>query len=306
MYPHVFVAGTFDRLHKGHEAVLLRAFAEGEKVTIGLTSDTFVAAYKKNKNIQSFQERKQGLIEFLPQKNYVIISIDDPYSPADTADLDALVVTADNHSRGEEINTRRQKNGLAPLALIDVPVVPAADTKPISATRIRAGEIDPTGRLIMPDNLRPELARPLGTLCIGDAIGTSIETHRMHTVITVGDVTTTTMKTAGVVPALAIVDFLVGRKPYHSSVVADVTVVSGPGFIGREAIAIIQQWAKNIKPMILVVHGEEDLLTIPAVAYGPVGAVVYYGQPGRGMVEVVVTEEKKYEARLLLDKFRQV
>src|SRR5574340_1239674 len=96
----------------------------------------------------------------------------------------------------------------------------------------------------------PELSRPLGTILVGDKIGTSIETHRNGIVIAVGDVTTKTILTAGVIPNLSIVDFRVGRQPFPDLdgkftelKIYRVPVVSGPGYIAREAVQDIQKWA---------------------------------------------------------------
>jgi len=312
MYSHVFVAGTFDRLHKGHEAILRAAFAEGERVTIGLTSDDFVKKYKTNISVGSFEKRKQYLEEWLKEKKYTytIIPIDDPIAPADTASFDALIVTSVNRDRGEEINKQRSINGLKIIDLVEIPMVAAQDAQPISSTRIRNGEIDQIGRLILPDNLRPELSKPLGNVLNGDAIGSSIENHRSGIIITVGDITTTIVLTAGVVSNLLIIDFLVNRKQYETNIdnlqVYRKNIVSGPGYIAKDAIAFIQKWRMHpTEKVVLVVTGEEDLLTLPAVAYGPLGAVVYYGQPNHGLVEVVITDEKQREATTLLAKFTQ-
>lgn len=38
----VAIAGTFDRLHKGHRFFISQAFKFGRKVIIGLTSDKYV------------------------------------------------------------------------------------------------------------------------------------------------------------------------------------------------------------------------------------------------------------------------
>jgi pantetheine-phosphate adenylyltransferase len=41
------VGGTFDELHKGHRALLMKAFEVGEKVLIGLCLDEFVKSMRK-------------------------------------------------------------------------------------------------------------------------------------------------------------------------------------------------------------------------------------------------------------------
>jgi len=46
-YSHAVLGGTFDRIHKGHEALLLHAFSIADRVTIGVTSDEFVQQVKK-------------------------------------------------------------------------------------------------------------------------------------------------------------------------------------------------------------------------------------------------------------------
>lgn len=320
MYHRVFVAGTFDRLHTGHDAILTAACEAGEHVTIGLTSDVFVKKYKIHDSlfiIQPFELRKQRLLEWIRkngcENRASVIPIDDPYEPAASlTDLEVLVVTPETKSRGEEVNRIRKEKGLAPLGLLVVPLVSAADSKPVSSTRVRNGEVDKAGRLVMPDNLRPELSQPIGSVLIGDAIGSSIEANRNGILVTVGDITTKALLTAGVIPSLSIIDFLVERKPYPeldgrfaALNIFRVNVASGPGFIAREAIGVIQKWAAHpTEKLVLAVSGEEDLLALPAIAYGPVGSVVYYGQPGKGLVEVIITPEKQMEAKKLLQKFQ--
>ena len=41
------------------------------------------------------------------------------------------------------------------------------------------------------------------------------------------------------------------------------------------------------------VSGEEDLLALPAILYGPQHSIVIYGQPNEGLVITSVTPEKK-------------
>ncbi len=50
-YRSIAVGGTFDQIHKGHRALLSRAFDNGQQVFIGLTSDEL--AKKMGKNIRN-------------------------------------------------------------------------------------------------------------------------------------------------------------------------------------------------------------------------------------------------------------
>ncbi len=319
MYPHVFLAGTFDGLHAGHRAILTRAFEEGERVTIGLTSDAFVRTYKLV--IRPYEERKKVLEQFLNKhsKHATIISINDPYEPAASMkDLDALIVTKENRKTGERINELRQGSTLSALALIEVPMVSAEDGKPVSSTRLRNGEIDGDGRLVMPEELRFTLSKPLGKILIGAAIDTSIASHRDVPIITVGDMATKTILDAGVVPILAIFDGKVGRKPFLEVVnrlQLAISVKSGPGFISREAVEAIRESLlshvsglpayeeEHMFPAAILIEGEEDLLVLPVIKYATIGSILYYGQPGKGLVEVIVTEKLKQTGAKLLHAF---
>lgn len=312
MYRHVFVAGTFDGIHKGHEALLRRAFDEGENVTIGLTPDDFVKKFKKL-TIRRYSTRKKELEDWLRDHKFQarIIPIEDPYEPAASmAEIDAIVTSTKTAFRAREINDIRHLRGLSELAVLEVPMTIAEDKKPISSSRMRSGEIDQDGKLILPDNLRPELSRPLGRVLSGQEIKQSIDDHRGAVVITVGDVATETLIRNNVIPSLAIIDQKVGRKSHDTlrhlpKIVlrARISVKSGPGYIAKEATGVIANWSKKPERMLLIIEGEEDLLALPAIVHAPKGSVVYYGQPGEGLVEVVVMQEKKKDVVALLERF---
>jgi len=321
MYAHVVLGGTFDGLHKGHVTFLKRAFEEGELVTIGLTSEAYVRRFKNGKGVSPFSRRYQALTRFLRNAGVAsrttIVPLDNRWGPAVLGQFDAILVTHDNAKTADEINLIRKERGLPPLFIISVPLVPARDFRELSSTRIRLNEIDRNGDLIMPDNLRGELKNPLGRLLTGEAIASDIKGNRDNIIITVGDIATETVFSFGVKPALAVIDLRVERKPYGSFEALKfpkqyeiVQLTSGPGYVAKDAVKVIVDWSKTVRSrrrVALIVDGEEDLLTIPAIVYAPLGSVVYYGNPpstGRpGLVAVDVTKRKKSEIEKLLEKF---
>ena len=81
--------------------------------------------------------------------DYEIAKLYSEFGPAvTTGDVGALVASAETAAKGSRLNEVRAKSGLAPVEVIIVDLVKAEDGKPISSTRIRAGEIDWRGRLL--------------------------------------------------------------------------------------------------------------------------------------------------------------
>ncbi|MGD6850711.1 MAG: phosphopantetheine adenylyltransferase [Candidatus Bathyarchaeia archaeon] len=152
-FKKVAVGGTFDRLHKGHHALLDKAFEVGEKVVIGLTSDSFVDKMGKPHKTASYESRQKDLWAFLCEKGLAeraeIVPLNDAYGlTVSGRGLDALVVSEETEKTGEAINKTRRDAHHKPLEIIVVNLVPAENHCPISTTRIRRGEIDRNGHLI--------------------------------------------------------------------------------------------------------------------------------------------------------------
>jgi len=148
----VAVGGTFDELHRGHRILLLKAFEIGERVLIGLCSDEFVKKLDKPHMTASYEERLEELKSFLAVLNGLdraeIIPLDDPYGPTVTDRcIQAVVVSDETKHTAEKINDMRLKNGLEPLKIVAINMVPSENCAPISTTRIRRGEMDREGRL---------------------------------------------------------------------------------------------------------------------------------------------------------------
>lgn len=149
----VLVGGTFDEFHKGHRALIMKAFEVGKRVMLGLSSDQLARELQKNHEIAIYEERLKDLRAFLKRQGVLerakIVPLDTPYGiTLSTTIADALVVSKETEPVGQAINKKRRASGLRPLELVVIDMVPAEDTVPISSTRIRHGEIDKEGHLV--------------------------------------------------------------------------------------------------------------------------------------------------------------
>jgi len=145
----VVVGGTFDILHKGHEALLKKAFELGE-VGIGLTSNE-LAEKMKNRKVRDFEERKKDLINFIKkefQTEAKIIKIENEFGITLEKDFDYIVVSPETYETALKINEERERKRKRPIEIIKIDFILAEDGKPISATRILKGEINREGKLL--------------------------------------------------------------------------------------------------------------------------------------------------------------
>jgi cytidyltransferase-like protein len=149
---HAVLGGTFDHLHLGHAALLATAFRVGRDVSVGVTTDRFVAAHPKPlaTRIQSYAARRRALKHWIdrhhPGRSYRLSPLENAFGRSVEDGVDVLVISADTLSGGRAVNAERRRLGRPPVPLEVVPVVLADDLRPISSRRIRAGEIDREGR----------------------------------------------------------------------------------------------------------------------------------------------------------------
>ena len=151
-YKMVATGGTFDHIHRGHIALLGKSFEVGETVVIGVTSDEF-ARREGKKPDQSYAERVLALEDLIhtrfPGRRYKIAKLDDYYGPGIASpEVEAMVVSKETGARVPLANDLRRAKGFPPLEVVVVDYVLADDSKPISSTRIRNGEIDIQGKLL--------------------------------------------------------------------------------------------------------------------------------------------------------------
>jgi len=130
---------------------------------------------------------------------------------------------------------------------------------------------------------------------------------RGRMIIAVGDMVTRNLLVAGITPDVAVIDGITMRSPCRETPLlysprTDVT--NPPGMLTGDLIAALHD-AVAAPPALIYVDGEEDLAVIPAVLAAPDGAVVLYGQPGEGVVALLVDDERKKKARWLLSLFEK-
>ena len=152
-FKKVAVGGTFDQLHRGHEALLAKAFEVGKNVVIGLTSDRFVSRLDKPHKTSSYTKRLGELNGYLAASGLLrrseIVPLNDPVGLTLSAKgLEAIIVSQETAQIAQIINVKRQKVGLLPLDIVTVEMVQAENECPISTTRIISGEIDRNGHML--------------------------------------------------------------------------------------------------------------------------------------------------------------
>ena len=163
--------------------------------------------------------------------------------------------------------------------------------------------------------LRVRLKQPLGILIRGSFVDTAkrfrgmVEKERPPSIIAVGDTVSKNLAESSFSPLLSIIDNKCMRKSTTpAKLTADQTVyVKNPqGTITEEAETAIESALKGSQHVKMVVDGEEDLLTLVAIAHAVEGSFVIYGQPYEGIVVVKVTPEKKTEIAAILKSMENV
>lgn len=163
--------------------------------------------------------------------------------------------------------------------------------------------------IIIPDNIREVLKRPLGRLIRGSPESTREEVRnvinsRQGKLVAVGDAVTRELLAMGVRPDVCIVDGRIERKPVeHVEVEGAVQLYcrNMPGTISGEAYRAVTESLNMSEPVILRVDGEEDLLGLAVMVEAPLGTLMLYGQPREGVVVVQIDEEARKRGKNLIE-----
>jgi pantetheine-phosphate adenylyltransferase len=318
-YKKIIIGGTFDRFHAGHEYFLDKAFSLGEEVLIGLTTNVLFKKIASN-SLWSYEKRKKKIEDFAKKykKKFEIFPINDPFGPSvDIEDLDAIIATRETEKNCRKINEIRKKRELKLLKIILIPYVYSEDCRIISSTRIRKGEIDKEGKVLVDyaitDKLRNELKKPLGKMFEGKNTEATkklisyLQKKGIKNAISVGDEVSYDMIKNDFIPKNVIVDGKVERKPvdYKDFILEHYdnkfSLNNPAGMISIESWRIIKKALKT--KSAVVVNGEEDLLGFPTALLADNNSVLIRGQPSKGKVLVEINEDKKEKLRKELTQF---
>jgi len=148
--------------------------------------------------------------------------------------------------------------------------------------------------MIVPARIRAELREPLGKLMPASSLRRLKGKKKM--IIAVGDVTGKNLIGMKIIPDIWIYDGMVMRKPVKWELEFPTHIVGNPrSNITPSLMRAVDDAMRQGKGRILV-RGEEDLATLYCIAVAPIGALVIYGQPKKGMVVVEVDKESRKKA----------
>lgn len=156
----------------------------------------------------------------------------------------------------------------------------------------------PEEDLVLPDDLREELAKPIGRFVSAWALRKHLE--GAPRVITVGDVVTITLIQMGLDPDVAVFDYKTQRSEEYASKARIqkmkgrlVKVENPPARITKAMWNAVKEAVRARDTVKVEVSGEEDLAALVAIINAPEGAQVIYGIPNKGLMVVAVDKDSR-------------
>ena len=332
------VGGTFDRFHVGHQKLIETGLKECHNLEVWMTSD--ILATRKDPRIDSWDDRKKLILSSIHPELQARISfhtLKDAFGPAPTHEFaEVIICTRETISNCEEINAIRANNKLKPLKTVIVEPVFDSNGKVVSSTNIRRGMTDRNGKswlsekigkskISLNSTVEAMLKNPFGTLIEGNEDEPNIAMMNVidrisgepGPIIAVGDVTVKTMQDLNKSADIAIIDGMTKRKRWEQASKIDedqydnVLKCKNPaGSITPELYRCCSQALtkfgyneneQNTESTIIIVEGEEDLAPLILHPMAPIGSVILYGQPGRGVVIRLTDLDSKSRCRELLE-----
>jgi len=150
------------------------------------------------------------------------------------------------------------------------------------------------------------LKRPLGKLLRGtkEEVADLLMCEVKELFACVGDFVSGTALDAGIKTLIYIVDSKTERSniPLHPKLesLRRFYLYNPPGVINVDAWQLFFRILSEKKVALVLVEGEEDLLTLPMIDVAPLKSKILYGQPQEGAVVVDVSEDLKHRIKEML------
>lgn len=154
------------------------------------------------------------------------------------------------------------------------------------------------------ESAKEELKKPLGKVC--QTLECAIENAKGRRIISVGDVCTLALLDAGIIPHLAVFDFLFMRHALGEDGKAKLrTLYPKPGTYDNPAGTVSDELITDAPALVekgggILINGEEDLTALAFIMAAKEGDIIVYGQPNEGLVVVVPDRETKKKAEMFL------
>lgn len=312
-YQILGLGGTFDHFHKGHEQFILFGARLAKHLQIGITTPKLIQQKPLAELCESYEVRSKTVAAFCKKHKIscTIIPLQNVYGPTlRDSSIEALCVTEETISGGERINRARVERRFPPLPIHVCGYYLNELGRPLHSQDIRAGSVSRKGRVYelllektvtLTQSQRQFLAKPQGVVKKSSFGSTA------HNTFLVGDATLQFFLLHNLPYQLGIYDKKINRAPVHSPIIdairPAIITKNRPGSISRSLTRSLKQALRKRVKHILV-QGEEDLAAVALVLLLPLGAAVYYGQPGQGIIEIKITEGvKETFASLLSSSF---
>eukprot|EP01083_Nonionella_stella_P111650 327653_1 len=148
-YKKVVFGGTFDHLHSGHKVLItIACLSSLDALYIGLSIDQLLVKKKFANMLQSFDQRKHVLLDFIqcikPGLNVIIEPLNDIFGPSVYESIEALVISKETEKGGAAVNAKRKEMNRNVLELIVIDFIISNSTEKdaneivkVSSTEIR-------------------------------------------------------------------------------------------------------------------------------------------------------------------------
>lgn len=170
------------------------------------------------------------------------------------------------------------------------------------------GELEKEGLFInndltIPEKVRETLRIPYGTL-FKDFKG-AVNSVKCSTYYTVGDYVTHGFSESGETPQIAVIDGVVGRKPFMNEIKLGCFTfkLKNPvGYLSKALWMAVNEALKKKANVKIAVSGEEDMAVLPLMILAPLNTSIVYGLHGHGTCVIRIDKPVKKIAKEILGK----